>query len=115
MQLGQFSISLTVKNIHRSLAFYEKLGFKVIGGNKEHKWLILQQGKTKIGIYQDMFPKNILTFNPDPNEVDIRQIQKELKTQNVKLTRETDENNNGPGYISFCDPDGNQILIDQGN
>lgn len=113
MQLGQFSVSLTVKNIHRSLAFYQKLGFRKIDGSTEHKWLILQQGETKIGLYQDMFPKNILTFNPVKQDMDIRDIQKKLKTQNIDLIKETDAEQHGSGYISFCDPDGNHILIDQ--
>jgi len=121
MDLGAFSISLAVKDIQVSKDFYEKLGFTVTGGNQEQNWLILKNDTTIIGLFQGMFDKNILTFNPgwdvNAQEVnpftDIRELQKKLKAQGVALTQEADENSTGPAVLSLLDPDGNAILIDQ--
>ncbi|HQR24507.1 MAG TPA: VOC family protein [Steroidobacteraceae bacterium] len=121
MQLGAFSISLTVKDIAASRAFYEKLGFEVFGGNQEQCWLIMKNGTTVVGLFQGMFEKNMLTFNPGwnseaqtlPEFDDVRTIQKSLKAQGVRLDQEADEATAGPAHISLTDPDGNQILIDQ--
>lgn len=121
MELGAFSISLAVKDIHTSKAFYEKLGFEVFGGDIEQNWLIMKNGETIIGLFMGMFDQNILTFNPgwDQNaqEVnpfdDVRTLQKHLKNQGITLIEETDEHSEGPGSITLTDPDGNLILIDQ--
>lgn len=121
MKLGNFSVSLTVKDLERSRVFYEKLGFSVVGGNAAQNWLVLKNGTTKIGIFQGMFDKNILTFNPGwdseakPLEsfTDIRELQRELKSKGVGLTTEADETTTGPTSFTLEDPDGNQILVDQ--
>ena len=121
MKLGAFSISLSVKDIATSKEFYEKLGFSEFGGDAEQNWLILKNGHTVIGLFQDMFPKNMLTFNPgwdgDANSVDefedIREIQKKLKTAGIKLDAEAGQATSGPASIMLSDPDGNPILIDQ--
>lgn len=121
MKLGAFSISLSVKDIRRSKEFYEKLGFVEFGGDINQNWLILQNGNATIGLFQGMFEKNILTFNPGWNEKaeklaefeDVRQIQKKLKESGVSIDTEADEATQGPGYLSITDPDGNTILIDQ--
>ena len=121
MNLGAFSISLTVKDIHASKAFYEKLGFVVFHGDVTQNWLILKNGDTVLGLFQGMFDKNILTFNPkwdhDANAVegapDIRELQKRLKAQGVALIREADESASGPASFTLEDPDGNPILVDQ--
>lgn len=109
MELGHFSISLAVKDIHKSLAFYQKLGFEILDGKLEDKWIILKNGEAKIGLFQGMFEENIITFNP----TDVRSIQKSLKAQGVFLTQEADESTTGPAYVTLADPDGNSILIDQ--
>jgi catechol 2,3-dioxygenase-like lactoylglutathione lyase family enzyme len=121
MKLGSFSISLTVKDIHTSLAFYEKLGFVYKGGNIEQKWIVLKNGNAIIGLFEGMFEQNIITFNPGWNENaeniedfdDVRTIQTMLKNQGITLTREADGTTSGPEYITLTDPDGNNILIDQ--
>ena len=121
MELGAFSVSLAVKNIHASKAFYQKLGFTDFGGDITQNWLIMKNGDTVIGLFQGMFDKNILTFNPgwDNNAnnlevfTDIRELQKQLKEQNVALDSEADESTTGPASIMLSDPDGNQILVDQ--
>jgi lactoylglutathione lyase len=121
MKVGAFSISLAVKDIQASRDFYEKLGFTVFGGNQKQNWLMLKNGDTVIGLFQGMFEKNILTFNPgwDQNAKklasfsDIREVQKELKAKGVKLTTEADEKTKGPASFTTVDPDGNQILFDQ--
>jgi catechol 2,3-dioxygenase-like lactoylglutathione lyase family enzyme len=121
MKLGAFSISLSVKNIEASKLFYEKLGFTSLGGNISQKWLILKNGNAIIGLFEGMFEKNIITFNPgwdenaqntDPFD-DIRHIQTQLKNNGISLATETDPNATGPGHITLTDPDGNSILIDQ--
>jgi len=121
MKLGAFSISLAVKDIAASRAFYEKLGFTVFGGNQDQRWLIMKNESTIIGLFQGMFEKNMLTFNPGwdqeaktlPNFDDVREIQKHLKSAGVAVAAEIDESTQGPGHIALEDPDGNQILIDQ--
>ena len=121
MDLGSFSVSLAVKDLETSKCFYKKLGFESIGGDPQQKWLILKNGHHILGLFQDMFEGNILTFNPgwdqDGNELDsftdVREIQRELKNRGVDLISETDESASGPANFVLCDPDGNQILIDQ--
>ena len=121
MELGAFSISLTVKDIKASKAFYEKLGFKVFGGDISQNWLILKNGDDVIGLFQGMFEANILTFNPgwDSNAqnldtfTDVRELQRQLKAQGVELMSEADENTTGPASFMVMDPDGNPILVDQ--
>ena len=121
MQLGCFSVSLAVKDIHASRAFYEKLGFSVYAGNADHGWLILKNGDHNIGIFQGMFEKNILTFNPgwDQNAkdvdpfTDLRELQRQLKAHGVQIVKEADETTTGPSSFVIEDPDGNPILIDQ--
>ena len=121
MELGAFSISLAVKDINVSKAFYEKFGFTVFGGNIPQNWLILKNGKHVIGLFQGMFDKNTLTFNPgwdsDARKLDtytdVRELQKQLKTQGVELVSEADESTTGPASFMAMDPDGNPILVDQ--
>lgn len=121
MDLGAFSVSLTVKDIAVSKAFYEKLGFTILGGEQSQGWLILKNGSTVIGLFQGMFEKNILTFNPgwDQNAqnlaefTDVRQIQQQLQAQGVTLLQSADTNTTGPAHIVLQDPDGNQIMLDQ--
>ncbi|MXP45357.1 VOC family protein [Allopontixanthobacter sediminis] len=121
MRLGAFSISLAVKDLGASKAFYEKLGFASFHGEESQNWLIMKNGESVIGLFQEMFPSNIMTFNPgwDSNAQqldefeDIRDIQKSLKASGVELTSEADETNNGPASLMLTDPDGNTILIDQ--
>jgi predicted enzyme related to lactoylglutathione lyase len=121
MQLGNFSISLAVKDIAVSCAFYEKLGFTIWGGDLQQNWLILKNGSTVVGLFQGMFEKNILTFNPGWDSdskplsgfTDIRDLQREIKAQGIQLLSEADEATSGPASFMVEDPDGNQILIDQ--
>jgi predicted lactoylglutathione lyase len=121
MKLGAFSISLTVKDIKASKAFYEKLGFTIFGGDITQNWLIMKNGDAIVGLFQGMFDKNMLTFNPgwdmDANTVegytDIRSLQKQLKEQGVVFMSEADESSNGPASFMLLDPDGNPILVDQ--
>lgn len=121
MQLGNFSVSLSVKDIGLSRAFYEKLGFTVWGGNQAQNWLIMKNGSTVIGLFQGMFEHNILTFNPGWDSdakplsefTDVRELQRSLKEQGVQLASEADEATSGPASFMVEDPDGNQILVDQ--
>jgi lactoylglutathione lyase len=121
MNLGAFSVSLNVKDIQVSKSFYENLGFQSFGGDISQNWLIMKNQSCIIGLFQGMFDKNILTFNPGWNEnaenldsfTDIREIQKQLKTKGIKLLTEADETNEGPAHFTIEDPDGNQILVDQ--
>lgn len=121
MDLGSFSTSLAVKDLEASKSFYEKLGFEAVGGDAQQNWLILKNGEHVLGLFQGMFERNILTFNPgwdqSCNEVDsftdVREIQRELKNRGVSLYSEVDESTAGPASITLSDPDGNQILIDQ--
>lgn len=121
MKLGAFSISLNVKDIEASKSFYKKLGFHVFGGDAAQNWLIMKNGDHIIGLFQGMFEKNILTFNPGWNQnantldsfTDVRDIQRELKKQGLKIENEADESTTGPASLVIIDPDGNPILIDQ--
>ena len=121
MELGAFSVSLAVKDLEASKSFYEKLGFQVFGGDAAQNWLILRNGDCTIGLFQGMFEKNILTFNPgwDNNTnkldsfTDVRDLQRELKAQGLKFESEADESTTGPAHFITSDPDGNPILIDQ--
>lgn len=121
MKLGAFSVSLNVKDINASKQFYEKLGFKTFGGDIEQNFLIMKNEETLIGLFQGMFEKNILTFNPGwdsnaqtvENFDDVREIQKHLKKQMIALETEANENTNGPASLTLIDPDGNAILMDQ--
>ena len=121
METGAFSVSLTVKDILASKAFYEKLGFHVYHGDAAQNWLILKNGAHTIGLFQDMFEKNILTFNPgwdqDAKELDaftdIREIQRSLKAQGIEIAEEVDATTTGPASFMIFDPDGNPILFDQ--
>jgi lactoylglutathione lyase len=120
MNLGAFSISLSVKDIHASKAFYEKLGFSTLGGDVAQNWAILKNGDHVIGLFQGMFEKNMLTFNPGWDQsaqelshfTDIRDLQKQLKEQGVHIIEEAN-NGTGPAHFTLEDPDGNPILIDQ--
>ena len=121
MQLGAFSLSLTVKDIAASAAFYEKLGFTRVGGDISQNWLILKNGDTVIGLFQGMFEKNMLTFNPGWNQdakpldsfTDVRELQRELKAQGTPFISEADEGTTGPASFIVVDPDGNPVLVDQ--
>lgn len=121
MNLGAFSISLAVKDLATSKAFYENLGFTAFAGSMKVNYLIMKNGNALVGLFQGMFPNNILTFNPGWDENahlvegfdDVRKIQKDLKSKKVAITTETDETKTGPGSVVLMDPDGNMILIDQ--
>lgn len=121
MKLGAFSVSLSVKDLAASKSFYEKLGFSVFGGDANQNWLIMKNGDHVIGLFQGMFERNILTFNPgwdqDANTLesftDVRDLQRELKTKGIKIQTEADESASGPASFVIVDPDGNPILIDQ--
>lgn len=121
MDLGNFSVSLAVKDIAASRAFYEKLGFTAFGGDQEQNWLIMKNGDHQIGLFQGMFDKNVLTFNPGWNSdaealeafTDVRELQRQLKAQGVEFVSEVDGKTTGPASFSVLDPDGNPILVDQ--
>ena len=121
MELGAFSVSLAVKDIDASRAFYERLGFTAFMGNPAQRWLILRNGTHVIGLFQGMFAQNVLTFNPgwDQNAqplasfTDVREIQRQLKEQGVSFVQEADESSSGPASFVAMDPDGNAILVDQ--
>ena len=121
MDLGAFSISLAVEDIEASRAFYEKLGFEVVGGDASQNWQILRNGVHTIGLFQGMFERNILTFNPGwdwkadtlDGFTDVRELQRQLKAKGVMLVSEADENGTGPASFVALDPDGNPILVDQ--
>src|ERR1043166_6405742 len=121
MRIGKFSVSLAVKDIAASRAFYEKLGFRVFMGDQAKNWLILQNETSTIGLFQGMFNKNTLTFNPGwdrkaaalPDFDDVRAIQRTLKSRGLTLIAEADEPTPGPESLMVMDPDGNPILIDQ--
>ena len=121
MELGAFSISLAVKDLEASRAFYEKFGFEALGGDAAQGWLILKNGRHVIGLFQGMFDKNILTFNPGWDQgaqkldsfTDVRELQRQLKAQGVQLEQEADESTTGPASFVAVDPDGNPILVDQ--
>ena len=121
MQLGAFSISLAVKNLQASRDFYEKLGFTTMGGDAAQGWLILKNGDHIIGLFQGMFEKNMLTFNPGwdqnanklPEFTDVRELQHQLKAKGMQFVTEADESTTGPAHFVLADPDGNPILVDQ--
>ncbi|MHB1132687.1 MAG: VOC family protein [Chloroflexota bacterium] len=121
MELGAFSVSLAVQDIKASRDFYEKLGFRAFMGDVEQNWLIMRNGQTVVGLFQGMFEKNLLTFNPgwdgDAQPLaafaDVRELQRQLKAQGVQLTSEADESTTGPASFTVTDPDGNPILFDQ--
>lgn len=121
LKLGAFSVSLSVKDISASKVFYETLGFTAFAGDLKQNYLIMKNGNSLIGLFQGMFEGNILTFNPGWDEnaqniekfEDVRQIQKHLKSKDIHLTAEADENTSGPASLMLTDPDGNVILIDQ--
>jgi len=121
MELGAFSVSLTVKDIEASRSFYEKFGFKEFAGDAAQNWLIMKNGDHVIGLFQGMFEKNTLTFNPgwDNNAqklatfTDVRELQRQLKAQGVELQVQADESTTGPAYFIAVDPDGNPIFVDQ--
>ncbi|MDE0297952.1 MAG: VOC family protein [Candidatus Poribacteria bacterium] len=121
MILGAFSVSLNVKDIEASKSFYQKLGFQVFGGDLSQNWLIMKNGSCTIGLFEGMFEKNILTFNPGWDEnatkldsfTDVRELQQQIKTKGIKLETEADERTAGPASFVVVDPDGNPILVDQ--
>ena len=121
MNVGSFSVSLAVKDIQASRDFYAKLGFEEIGGNADENWLILRNGDHVIGLFQGMFEKNMMTFNPGWDQqcasldsfTDVRDLQKALKSQGVEFSLEADESTEGPANFMIEDPDGNPILFDQ--
>ncbi len=121
MDLGNFSLSLAVKDLSASRAFYEKLGFQALGGAPDQGWLIMKNGACTLGLFQGMFEKNMLTFNPGWNEraepladfTDVRAIQKQLRAAGIEPSEAADENGSGPAHCVVVDPDGNPILIDQ--
>ena len=121
MNLGTFSISLAVADLVASKEFYAKLGFEVVGGNEAESWLILRNGTCTLGLFQGMFEKNILTFNPgwdataQPLEefTDVRELQRQLEERGVEIHTKADESTTGPASFVLVDPDGNPILVDQ--
>lgn len=121
MDLGAFSVSLAVQDLAASMAFYAKLGFTRFAGEPEQNWVILKNGRHVIGLFQGMFDKNLLTFNPGWDQdaqplgafTDVRELQRRLKAEGVTLTAEADETTTGPAYFMLEDPDGNPILVDQ--
>ena len=121
MELGNFSVSLAVKDIQASKLFYEKLGFTAFAGDQSQNWLIMKNGDHNIGLFQGMFDKNILTFNPGWTSdaqplkgfTDVRELQRRLKDRGVDMITEADESTTGPASFMIADPDGNTILVDQ--
>ena len=121
MELGNFSVSLAVKDLEASKLFYEKLGFTVFTGDQSQNWLIMKNGDHAIGLFQGMFEKNILTFNPGWNSeaqplgefTDVRVLQRRLKDRGLEMLTEADEGSTGPASFMVVDPDGNTILVDQ--
>jgi catechol 2,3-dioxygenase-like lactoylglutathione lyase family enzyme len=121
MDLGSFSVSLSVKDLQASADFYQKLGFESVGGDAGQNWLILKNGAHVIGLFQGMFEGNMLTFNPgwdqDGSELetftDVRELQRELRTRGIALVQEAEDATTGPASCMIADPDGNLILIDQ--
>jgi catechol 2,3-dioxygenase-like lactoylglutathione lyase family enzyme len=121
MELGCFSISLSVKDLNKSKTFYEKLGFEVFAGEESHNFLIMKNGSTNIGLFQGMFEGNILTFNPGWNQdaesiqsfTDVRDLYEQLKSLDIAILQESITGESGPSSFTVIDPDGNSILIDQ--
>jgi len=121
MELGNFSVSLAVNDVEVSKLFYQKLGFTVFAGDQSQKWLIMKNGQHNVGLFQGMFDKNILTFNPGWNSeaqplkefTDVRELQRQLKDSGVEMITEAEQNSTGPASFMIADPDGNTILVDQ--
>lgn len=121
MNLGAFSVSLAVRDIEASRSFYEKLGFTTMGGDASQNWLILKNGSHVIGLFQGMFEKNMLTFNPGWDQdaqplaefTDVRELQRQLRAQGIEPKPSADESTTGPAHFIIVDPDGNPILVDQ--
>lgn len=121
MELGAFSVSLAVKDIEASRLFYEKLGFRIFAGDQARNWLIMKNGDHAIGLFQGMFERNMLTFNPGWSSdaerleefTDIRELQRQLRERGVSMVMEADESTHGPASVMVVDPDGNPILLDQ--
>lgn len=121
MELGAFSVSLSVSNIEESKVFYQKLGFEIVGGDQSQNWLILRNGDHTIGLFQGMFEGNIMTFNPGwdnkcktlESYADVRELLKEFEVQGVNIVKKSISGESGPSSFSITDPDGNSILIDQ--
>ena len=121
MDLGNFSVSLAVKDIGASRAFYEKLGFEVVAGDMAQKWIVLQSGHARIGLFQGMFERNMLTFNPGWNAAkdtltdfpDVRELQRRFMAQGLQVAPQADESTEGPAFFMMTDPDGNPLLFDQ--
>ena len=121
MELGNFSVSLAVRDIEASKVFYEKLGFTVFAGDQLQNWLIMKNGDHNIGLFQGMFDMNLLTFNPGwsgdaqplKEFTDVRELQRQLKASGVNMITEADESSTGPASFMIADPDGNTILVDQ--
>jgi hypothetical protein len=121
LELGNFSVSLAIKDIKASMAFYQKLDFKQVGGKLEQNWVVLQNGSARIGLFQGMFDKNILTFNPgwtkDKETLtdfqDVRELQRALKVRGLTMATDADVTTEGPAYFEVADPDGNTLLFDQ--
>jgi lactoylglutathione lyase len=121
MELGAFSVSLAVKDLKASQDFYEKLGFTSFAGDPSQNWLIVKNGNCVIGLFQGMFDKNLLTFNPGWDQAaqilesftDVRELQRRLKASGVAFVSEADESGTGPASFLIIDPDGNPILVDQ--
>ena len=121
MELGAFSVSLAVQDIEASRDFYAKLGFEVFAGEIAQNWLILKNGQAVIGLFQGMFERNILTFNPGWDQdagalesyTDVRELQRQFKAQDVAFVSEADESTTGPASFMILDPDGTPILVDQ--
>jgi catechol 2,3-dioxygenase-like lactoylglutathione lyase family enzyme len=119
--LGKFSVSLAVKDLQASRAFYEKLGFEVSGGKPESNWVVLRNGNATIGLFQGMFDRNMLTFNPGWDQEskpleqwkDVREVQRDLRAKGIQPAPAADESTQGPAHFMLVDPDGNPILIDQ--
>ncbi len=121
MHLGAFSVSLAVKDIHASKRFYETLGFTTFGGDAAQRWLIMKSGSTVIGLFEGMFDRNLLTFNPGwdqdaqalPQFTDVRELQRRLREAGIAIETPADETTSGPAHFVIADPDGNRILVDQ--
>jgi lactoylglutathione lyase len=121
VELGNFSLSLNVKDVRASKAFYEKLDFEEVGGKLEENWIVLQNGSARIGLFQGMLDKNVMTFNPGwtkDKEIlqtfqDVRELQRILKARGLTMAPEADETTEGPAYFMLTDPDGNTLLVDQ--
>ena len=121
MELGAFSVSLSVSNIEESKVFYQKLGFEIVGGDQSQNWLVLKNGEHKVGLFQGMFEGNIMTFNPGWDQsrktiesfTDIRELLKEFESEGVNIVQQSIDGESGPSSFSIKDPDGNSILIDQ--